>query len=99
MQYRLEFDSEALAEWNNLDKGVREALKKKLAKRLMNPRVPAARLSADLSDCYKVKNDKTGHRLVYVVFDELVLVLVLAVGKRESLAVYLSAMLRVKKLR
>ena len=97
MTYRLEFDTEALSEWKALDRGVQLALKKKLAKRLESPHVPASRLSGDLGDCYKIKNDKTGHRLVYQVFDDQVLVLVIAIGKRERLAAYLAAATRTKK--
>lgn len=96
MTFILKFEEEALAEWKKLDKSVSEPLKKKLAKRLQNPRVENERLTGQLKDCYKIKNNKTGHRLVYRVIDAEVVVLVLAVGKREDLAAYLAAASRLK---
>ncbi len=91
MSFELRFEPDALKEWQALDKSVREPLKKKLAKRLEQPHVVNERLHHQLSNCYKIKNDKTGHRLVYRVIDEHVVVLVLAVGKRERLEAYLKA--------
>ena len=91
MSFELRFEPDALKEWQALDKSVREPLKKKLAKRLEAPHVANERLHHRLSSCYKIKNDKTGHRLIYRVIDEQVVVLVLAVGKRERLEAYLKA--------
>lgn len=45
MTYSLRFHALALEEWRRLDGSVREPLKKKLAERLENPRVPSAALS------------------------------------------------------
>ena len=45
----------------------------------------------ELPDCYKIKLRAIGYRLVYQVIDSDVVVLVLAVGKRENEAVYRSA--------
>ncbi|WP_395230514.1 type II toxin-antitoxin system RelE/ParE family toxin, partial [Escherichia coli] len=44
MTYELAFDRRALKEWQKLGHTIREQFKKKLAERLENPRVPAARL-------------------------------------------------------
>ncbi len=96
MAYELEFHSAAFKEWQNLDNSVRSLLKKKLEKRLKNPHVPSARLHGELQDCYKIKNDKTGHRLVYQVFDDKIMVFVLSVDKREDLAAYLLAIRRIQ---
>jgi mRNA interferase RelE/StbE len=95
MPFVLKFEEDALSEWNKLDKSVREPLKKKLTKRLENPHVPNERLSGSLKNCYKIKHNKTGHRLVYQVIDAEVIVLVLAIDKREDLQVYLSAATRI----
>jgi len=89
--YELEFHPSALKEWQGLDNGVRLFLKKKLEKRLQNPRINSARLHGDLQHCYKIKNDKTGHRLVYQVIDDRVIVFVLSVDKREDLMAYMLA--------
>ena len=96
MAYELEFHAAALKEWQNLDNSVRLFLKKKLEKRLQNPRINSARLHGDLQHCYKIKNDKTGHRLVYQVIDDRVIVFVLSVDKREDLMAYMLAAGRVQ---
>jgi len=36
-----------------------------------------------LPDCYKIKLRKAGYRLIYRVVDDRLVVIVLAVGKRE----------------
>ena len=69
-------------------------LKKLLQKRLEQPRVPGAELHVDLRDCYKIKLLKQGYRLVYQVEDGVLVVLVLAVAKREDMAVYRAAIER-----
>lgn len=91
MSHRLKFEEDALAEWMHLDKSVRDPLKKKLDKRLKHPRVENQRLHGLLKDCYKIKHDKTGHRLIYQVIDDEVIVLVLAIGRRENLEAYFAA--------
>jgi len=96
MSYSLEFKESALKEWQKLDGAIRERFKKKLAERLTRPRVESARLSA-MVDCYKIKLKNAGYRLVYKVDDNRIVVVVVAVGKRENLAVYRSAEERLKK--
>jgi len=88
--YELAFKETALKEWRKLDGSIQEQFKKKLSERLLHPRVEAARLSG-MADCYKIKLKASGYRLVYQVVDAQVLVVVIAVGKREGNAVYLKA--------
>lgn len=95
MSYKLEFVESALKEWGKLDSAVREQFKKKLAERLESPIIPSARLNG-MIDCYKIKLKSSGYRLVYKVLDKEIVVLVVAVGKRERNAVYKSAMKRTK---
>jgi mRNA interferase RelE/StbE len=92
--YRLKFLPEALDEWNALDGSVKGVLRKLLKKRLEQPHLPGAELHGTLRDCYKIKLLKQGYRLVYQVEDDVLVVLVLAVAKREDLAVYRSAIER-----
>lgn len=87
MPYKLRFHELALAEWQKLDPSVREPFKKKLTERLENPRIPSAALSG-MPDCYKIKLQRLGYRLVYRVEDDIVFVTIVAVGKRERLKVY-----------
>ena len=93
MSYKLAFLAEALKEWKKLDNGVRQQLKAKLAERLAEPHIPSARL-AGAAHRYKIKLRSTGYRLVYEVRDAQVLVLVIAIGKRDRNAVYRSAQAR-----
>ena len=90
--YTLKFQEEAEKEWFGLDKGVRERFLKLLERRLVEPRVPSASLRANLKGLYKIKLQKSGHRLVYEVSDEILTVLVIAVGKHD---IYQSAANRI----
>ncbi len=87
MSYELEYTASALKEWRKLDSTTREQFKKCLAARLEAPHVPSARLSG-LPDCYKIKLRDVGYRLVYQVADERLLVVVIAVGRRDHDQVY-----------
>ncbi len=87
MSYRLRFHELAWAEWQKLDRSVREPLKRKLVERLAQPRVPSAALKG-MVDCYKIKLKTIGYRLVYRVEDDVLYVTVVAVGKRERSRVY-----------
>lgn len=93
MSFELAFLEEALAEWRKLDGTIRIHLKKKLTERLQAPRVPSAKLSGH-PDRYKIKLRTVGYRLVYEVRDQQVLVIVIAVSKRDRNAVYRAAQLR-----
>jgi mRNA interferase RelE/StbE len=86
MTYSLEFVDSALKEWRKLAPSIRDQFKKKLAERLEQPRVPAARLHG-MKDCYKIKLRTLGYRLVYQVDDKIVVVTVIAVGRRDKSAV------------
>jgi mRNA interferase RelE/StbE len=90
MNFELGFLDEALKEWKKLDNNTRDQLKKKLAERLINPRVPASKLSGQ-KDRYKIKLRNIGYRLVYEVRDAELIVVVIAIGKRERNTVYKSA--------
>lgn len=93
-KYRIKFLPEAIEEWNALDGSVKQVLRKALKKRLEQPRTPGAQLHGDLRDCYKIKLRKQGYRLVYSVEDDVLIVLVLAIDKREDMAAYRSAVER-----
>ena len=92
--FRLEFVPSALKEWHKLGATVRNQFAKKLAERLASPRVPSARLS-EFPDCYKIKLRKAGFRLVYRVDDGRIVVMVIAVGKRERGEAYKAAAKRI----
>ena len=90
MSYELSFHPDALAEWKKLDGSVRELFKKKLAERLHQPRIPSARLSGHKGR-HKIKLRDAGYRLGYEVRDKVLMVVVVAVSKRERNAVYKTA--------
>jgi mRNA interferase RelE/StbE len=91
--YSLAFLPSALKEWNKLDATLRKQFKKKLAERLETPRVVADHLHG-LKDHYKIKLRTSGYRLVYEVDDDILRVLVIAVGKRDKGIVYSKAQKR-----
>ena len=92
--YRLKFVPSAWAEWQALDGSVKEPLRKLLKKRLNNPHMPGAALHGELAGFYKIKLRKQGYRLVYGVEDDALVVMVMAVDKREDSAVYRAALSR-----
>jgi mRNA interferase RelE/StbE len=87
MSYDLAFLDAALKEWRKLDNQTREQFKAKLEERLVNPKIPSARLRG-AKERYKIKLRNAGYRLVYEVRDQQLIVLVVAVGKRERNEVY-----------
>jgi mRNA interferase RelE/StbE len=90
MNYELAFLDDALKEWRKLDNSIRQQFKKKLAERLQQPDILSARLFGSKAR-YKIKLRSAGFRLVYEVRENELLVVVVAVGKRERNAVYEAA--------
>jgi mRNA interferase RelE/StbE len=87
MTYELAFLEPALKEWRKLDSHTRELFKKKFVEHLADPHAPAAKLSGS-KDRYKIKLRSVGYRLVYEVRDAQLIVIVVAVGRRDRGAVY-----------
>ena len=91
MIYELHFHPLAFKEWKKLSRALQEQFKKILERRLENPHVISAKLSGQLKDCYKIKLHQAGCRLVYQINDNKMMLLVVAVGKRNKNKVYESA--------
>ena len=87
MTYSLRFKQEALKEWQKLDNSLKTQFKKKLQERMNHPRVPAAKLSG-CDNRYKIKLRNAGYRLVYEVRDAELVVVVIAIGKRDKSSIY-----------
>ncbi len=85
--YRQRFHQQAKKEWDKLPHVIRIQLAKKLKECLQHPRVESAKLSS-MPDCYKVKLRASGFRAVYQVQDGELVVMVIAVGKRERSKAY-----------
>ncbi|MHB1200541.1 MAG: type II toxin-antitoxin system RelE family toxin [Polaromonas sp.] len=86
--YDLEFNVDALKEWRKLDGSIQAQFKKQLTKRLLEPHVPSARLRGDLQNTYKIKLRDAGYRLVYEVIEQRLVIVVMAVGRRDHDEVY-----------
>lgn len=85
MTYRLTFSDRARRQWNKLDSTVRTQFQAVLKRRIEEPHVPSARLRGRWpGPRYKIKLKSPGFRLVYEVHDDQVLVIVIAVGRRDS---------------
>jgi len=97
-KYRLQFVPSAWEEWLALDGSAKDILRKLLKKRLDNPHVPGGALHGALAGYYKIKLRKQGYRLVYGVQDDVLIVMVMAVDKRQDYAVYQSATTRISEL-
>jgi mRNA interferase RelE/StbE len=61
----------------------------------------SAELHADLRGCYKIKIKlrKHGYRLIYSVEEDALIVLILAVDKREDMLAYRSVIARLLAIR
>ena len=94
-KYGLKFLPTALKEWKKLDSTIQSQLKKKLKERLQNPHVPASRLHG-FENHYKIKLRASGYRLVYEILEREIVVLVVAVGKKDKNLVYQKASKREK---
>jgi len=89
MSYKLKFVPAALKEWDKLAPSLKQQFKKKLAERLEEPHVISAKLSG-YESVYKIKLRAAGYRLVYEVQDDVLVVYVLVIGRRDKDAVYKS---------
>ena len=94
-KYRLKFLPTALKELKKLDATIQVQLKKKLKERLQTPHVEASLLYG-FENHYKIKLRSSGYRLVYEVIEKEIVVLVIAVGKRDKNQVYKKASQRKK---
>ena len=92
--YELEFHELALKEWKKLDGSIKAQFVKTLAKRIQGPHVPPAKLRGDLQNTYKIKLRDLGYRLVYEVIDQRLVVLVIAIGRRDHDQAYQIAIKR-----
>ena len=98
-KFALTFDERALAEWRKLDNQVQSQFKKKLSKLISGVETPSPRnrVSGLPPGYYKIKQRSSGYRLVYRSEDKRLVILVIAVGKRNRNIVYDAARIRVGK--
>ena len=96
--YFLDFYPEAAADWKATDKSVTTKFLKVLSRRVLDPHIPGARLTGNLSGCYKISLNSVGYRLIYLVQDDVLRVLVISVGKRENKNAYRLAAERLQRI-
>lgn len=85
MIYELEFSEKALKEFDRLTPAIAEQFIRKLEKVVHNPRVPKNKLSGSGNrNLYKIKLRASGFRLLYEVIDDRLVVLVITVGRRDT---------------
>ena len=96
-RYGLEFLPRARKAWSKLDHNTRHRLARRLAERQERPRIESAALRA-MPNCYKIKLKSPGIRLVYRVEDDRLVILVLAIGRRERDEAYVEANRELRKL-
>ena len=85
--YKLKFLPVALKEWHKLGHTLKQQFKKKLEERLIQPQVESAKLKG-FQDVYKIKLRASGYRLAYQVQNNKLIIIVIAVGKREKGNIY-----------
>lgn len=94
MTYKIIIHPEAAKEIAALDHRVKLLVFKQIKKLSQMPGLGALlgnKIGIDLSGFRKVYVDKKRIRIVYNIFEELILVKIIAVGKRESMEVYQKA--------
>ncbi|MBS0185594.1 MAG: type II toxin-antitoxin system RelE/ParE family toxin [Proteobacteria bacterium] len=87
MTYKLTFLASAKKEWDKISPDIQKFFKSKLIKVLEAPHVPKNKLM-NMEGCYKIKLCSSGYRLVYRVYDDRVVVQVIAIVKRDKNLIY-----------
>ncbi|EAB6419079.1 type II toxin-antitoxin system RelE/ParE family toxin [Salmonella enterica subsp. enterica] len=95
MMYAVKFRKDAEKEWKKLEKTIQSQFAKQLIKRYKNPHVSSEKLR-NMQNCDKIKLRTSGFRLVYQVIDDVLIIVVVAVGKREKSQFYNLASERLK---
>lgn len=83
MAYSIEIAPSAKREWKKLDPKLKQQFQKKLATLLHNPKIPSAKLSGH-ADAYRIKARAAGYRLIYRVIEDRLVIMIVAVGKRDA---------------
>lgn len=83
--YKIHFTETSLKEFKKLGATVQAQFKKKLKALQTNPHIISAKLHGDLANCYKIKLRSAGYRLVYQVKDDMLIIIVIAVAKHQTI--------------
>ncbi len=99
MRYSVVLTVAAAEDFRQLDGSLKEPVSKQLRKPETAPRLGehlGNRAGLDLTGYYKLYVAKKSIRIVYRIIDHEILVEVVAIGRREDLAVYQEALKRLK---
>ncbi|TKB79854.1 MAG: addiction module toxin RelE [Nitrospira sp.] len=99
MRYSVVLTAAAAEDFRQLDGSLKEPVAMQLRKLETSPRLGehlGNRAGLDLTGYYKLYAAKKSIRIVYRIFDQEILVEVVAIGKRDDLAVYQEALKRLK---
>lgn len=88
--FEVAFRPRAAKSFHNLATTEQRQIAKKLKERCLNPHVPADRVR-EIPNGYRLKLRSAGIRLIYLVRDQELVILVLAIGKREREEAYKEA--------
>ena len=100
MRYSIVLTVGAAEDFRHLDGSLKEPVAKQLLKLETAPRLGehlGNRAGLDLTGYYKLYAAKKSIRIVYRIIDQEILVEVVAIGKREDLAVYQEALRRLTR--
>lgn len=97
LTYEVAFRPNAAKASEKLGTADKRQLARKLAEKRLNPRVPGDAVR-EIPDGYRLKLRSAGLRLIYQVRDESLVILVLAVGRREREEAYRDAIREYLKL-
>ena len=99
MLYRVTLTADAADDFRRLDGSLKQLVAKQLKKLETSPLLGehlGNKAGLDLTGYYKLYAAKKSVRIVYRIIAEEVIVEVVAIGKREDLAVYESALKRIR---
>lgn len=82
MAYTIEFSKRARRGFETLPQNVQKSLSPIISSLADNPRPPGVRSMKELDKCYRLKQGD--YRIVYAVYDQVLIVLVLAVANRNE---------------
>jgi mRNA interferase RelE/StbE len=100
LRYSVVVTAAAAEDFRQLDGSLKEPVARQLRKLETAPQLGehlGNRAGLDLTGYYKLYAAKKSIRIVYRIIDQEILVEVVAIGKRESLAVYQKALKRLKQ--
>lgn len=99
MPYKVMLTADAADDFRRLDGSLKEPVAKQLKKLATSPLLGehlGNKAGLDLTGYYKLYVAKKTVRIVYRVLEQEVIVDVVAIGKREDLAVYQTALKRIR---